>query len=108
MYRKGNNDMEAYENYYASLKGATITNVTHATEDHDVWTTLHITLADGNKVACEISRDEEGNGPGFMFGLTFPPDLSPSEPSPLQDRYDIYVANTDDTHPKSFDEWLNS
>jgi hypothetical protein len=22
---------------------------------------------------CDISQDEEGNGPGFLFGLPFPP-----------------------------------
>lgn len=27
-------------------------------------------LEDGTK--CEISRDEEGNGPGFLFGLPEP------------------------------------
>ena len=26
----------------------------------------------------------------------------------LWDRYQIYLANTDDSPPKSFDEWLNS
>lgn len=26
----------------------------------------------------------------------------------LQDRYDIYLACTDDAPPKSFDEWLAS
>lgn len=25
-----------------------------------------------NGVRCEISRDEEGNGPGFLFGLPRP------------------------------------
>ena len=24
----------------------------------------------------------------------------------LADEYDIYLANTDDNYPKSFDEWL--
>jgi hypothetical protein len=26
----------------------------------------------------------------------------------LRDRYNIYLANTSDKFPKSFDEWLNS
>lgn len=26
----------------------------------------------------------------------------------LQERYEIYLENTDDNPPKTFDEWLNS
>lgn len=26
----------------------------------------------------------------------------------LQDRYDIYLACTDEKYPKTFDEWVNS
>jgi len=29
-------------------------------------------------------------------------------PESLKDRYDIYLACTDDSPPKSFNEWLNS
>jgi hypothetical protein len=66
--------------YYSALKGAIITDTKMSEpepgEDTDGWyesyPTLHATLQDGTEVILEISRDPEGNGPGFIFGLPVP------------------------------------
>jgi len=64
--------------YYAALKGATITaaGVELGEDEHgtgnDCWPTITATLANGDKVKLEVSQDEEGNGPGFLFGLPMP------------------------------------
>jgi hypothetical protein len=33
---------------------------------------LNVRLATGERLKLEISRDPEGNGPGFIFGLPHP------------------------------------
>jgi len=64
--------------YYRALRGATITSASaELGEDEDgltdeCWPTLTATLANGDKVTLEVSQDEEGNGPGFLFGLPMP------------------------------------
>ena len=40
----------------------------NADDYDDVWTKL-IVEKDGHRLEVEISCDEEGNGPGFLFGL---------------------------------------
>lgn len=55
--------------YYGFLVGAKIVGVENNIDDYDdVWTKL-VVEKDGQKFEVEISRDEEGNGPGFLFGL---------------------------------------
>jgi hypothetical protein len=51
--------------YYKTLEGRTIKK-TGVTRDGFPF----FVLDDGTQ--CEISRDEEGNGPGFLFGLPIP------------------------------------
>lgn len=70
--------------YYKHLVGSRIINVAVKTPDDfgDVWTTITIEDADGNIFDLELSRDEEGNGPGFIFGLpqyTLPEYRTPAE-----------------------------
>lgn len=63
------------ERYLEPLKGATIFGVKIKVEDGEVWPVLvveNLTLAEGETLELEISRDEEGNGPGFIFGLPVP------------------------------------
>lgn len=65
------------EAYYGQLVGATILEIEVTTEDDDelygmvpqVWTKIHCRAADGERFTLEISSDEEGNEPGFLFGL---------------------------------------
>jgi hypothetical protein len=66
------------KDYYGSLKGGTIKEIKVKEEDGEIWTTLVIELRDGagtlGSFQCELSMDEEGNGPGFLFGLPMPQD----------------------------------
>lgn len=55
--------------YYSQLVGGRITEV-QLIEDSDFvdpWPTLFLTLPNGEVLKVEISRDPEGNGPGFAF-----------------------------------------
>jgi len=74
MYMLNDKDRKFYADYYGSLVGATITKVTISADDDEgnSWPTFNVTLKDGTKLELELSQDEEGNGPGFMFGLPTP------------------------------------
>jgi hypothetical protein len=61
--------------YYSTLHLARINKVEIYEEDDAYgvfWPRLHVTLRDGEKIVIEVSQDEEGNGPGFIFGLFAP------------------------------------
>ena len=64
------------ELYLEPLVGATITKVEIKTEEEEGfsedWPVLTIKFSDGHVGEVEVSRDEEGNGPGFLFGLPLP------------------------------------
>ena len=74
MYMLNAKDRKFYADYYGSLVGATITKVTISDDDDEgnSWPQFDVTLKDGTKLELELSQDEEGNGPGFMFGLPTP------------------------------------
>lgn len=55
--------------YYAVLKGAVIVDVDGGAE----FPRLVVKTTQGEELIVEVSRDEEGNGPGFLFGLPVPP-----------------------------------
>lgn len=61
------------KSYLSELDGATIIG-TDAQRDEfgDLWPTLYIELANGESIMVEISADQEGNGGGFLFGLSAP------------------------------------
>jgi len=65
-----------YNKYYSSLKGCLITEATakpNPEDPGDPWPTLkayHPIRKEWYKI--EVSRDPEGNGPGFLFGLPHP------------------------------------
>lgn len=70
-------EMNYYHGYYGQLIGAKVVGVKVSAHNDDeygdlyqyeVWPSI-IFEKDGVEYSCEISRDEEGNGPGFMFGL---------------------------------------
>lgn len=60
--------------YYSSLVGAKVVKVDcSADEFGDVWPKITFEK-DGETFEVEVSQDEEGNGPGFLFGLAMPSD----------------------------------
>lgn len=71
-------DVAFYTSYFGTLEGATISNVRMVKEegdfaDEDYWPTFTVTAKDGTVYEdVAISQDEEGNGPGFLFGLPKP------------------------------------
>lgn len=84
-------DAEFYEKYFGTLDGATISNVRMVQEegdyaDHEFWPTFDVTTKDGQKFKdCAISQDEEGNGPGFIFGLPTPGQDDDEQEQPTSD-----------------------
>lgn len=54
--------------YYATLKGATIVDVDGSME----FPCFTVRTPAGDTFTVEVSRDEEGNGPGFLYGLPRP------------------------------------
>jgi len=67
-------DKERKLKYYSQLKGATILNVEIFEDDmfsgFDAnWPVFFVRLSDGSMTELQLSCDEEGNAPGFMFGL---------------------------------------
>ena len=64
--------------YYESLIGFTCVDVEAKTDDMgNCWPVLIFELNDKNnniKAEIEVSCDEEGNRPGFLFGLPVVPD----------------------------------
>lgn len=65
--------------YYGSLVGAKCVGVEAETDDSEYgfgecWPRLLFEHPTMGKFSVEVSRDEEGNGPGFLFGLPVVPD----------------------------------
>lgn len=63
------NDVDWLLAYLKPLEGATILRSLARLEDGEVWPTLLVRTTEGQILRLEVSRDEEGNGPGFLFGL---------------------------------------
>lgn len=64
-----------YDKYYKQLDGATINYYAGMHEDElcsSAFPQFRVTLVDGTQILLEVSRDEEGNGGGFLFGLPRP------------------------------------
>lgn len=66
------NQLDFFTKYYGQLKGWTITNVTIKEENDygwpQYWPVLELEHSKtGNKATIEVSSDEEGNEPGFLF-----------------------------------------
>ena len=57
------------KDYYEQLIGATITHYEEVDEEHilDPFPVFLMKLKDGTEVQVDVSRDEEGNGGGFLF-----------------------------------------
>ena len=68
-------EQQFYRKYYGSLEGATITRfigMDHEDQSIEAFPRFAVTFADKSQGEIEISRDEEGNGGGFIFGLPRP------------------------------------
>jgi hypothetical protein len=68
---------EFWTKYYSALEGATILKYTPMLDGDEYgedvsYPTFLVKFADGTVDHIEISTDEEGNGPGFIFGLPVP------------------------------------
>jgi hypothetical protein len=64
-----------WSEYLTPLIGGEIVEVGTKTErgpHTGHWPYLKVQTKDGQEVRLEVSRDEEGNGPGFLFGLPKP------------------------------------
>lgn len=74
MPAKDTSARDFYRAYYSALKGYTVKSVTLAEDDEfgDLWPTLTFTHPKKPDLKVEVSQDEEGNGPGFLFGLPIP------------------------------------
>jgi hypothetical protein len=70
--KKGDKAHEFYNSYFGNLVGATVLEFKLLHEEDEWWPTFAVQLADGRIVQIEISSDEEGNSPGFIFGLERP------------------------------------
>ena len=61
-----------YTDYYTQLVGGKITGfILTEDEEDNLWPTFTI-LVGKKTYEIELSQDEEGNGPGFLFGLPTP------------------------------------
>lgn len=58
--------------YLSEINGATIIGTDVVIDDLGIWPVLQIMLTTGEVISTEIAADPEGNGPGFLFGLTKP------------------------------------
>ncbi|MBN2258758.1 MAG: hypothetical protein JW704_13230 [Anaerolineaceae bacterium] len=58
-------DKKIWKNYYKALEGCLIQNVKGDAE----FPSFDAVRPDGKTFHIEVSRDPEGNGPGFLFGL---------------------------------------
>lgn len=56
--------------YLKPLVGAVVTGVKPSADGE--FTTIVFRRPNGATFECELSSDEEGNAPGFMFGLPRP------------------------------------
>lgn len=68
-----------WKNYYSSLEGATILKFNGMAKDEfnhydEGFPQYSVRFANGETGIIEISRDPEGNGGGFIFGLNLPKD----------------------------------
>ena len=66
------NQLDFFTKYYGQLKGFTVTKVSIKEENEYGWPQYWPVIEmmhpkTGNKVTIEVSCDEEGNEPGFLF-----------------------------------------
>lgn len=59
------------DDYYRNLQGAKIikAGIQPPDEEGECWPYFVIQLTNGQRFKIEVSCDEEGNRPGFLFGI---------------------------------------
>lgn len=59
-----------WKDYLKDLPGARIVDAGATVDDGEAWPYLVVQLPGFDEThKIEVSRDEEGNGPGFLFGV---------------------------------------
>lgn len=61
-----------YRDYYSQLNGATIVKFLGMKEEFasNAFPQFKVKLKSGEEIMVEVSQDQEGNGGGFLFGLS--------------------------------------
>ena len=61
--------MDAYKKYFGQLVGCKVIGfeMQDGGHDEDMWPALIMRTDGGEEIAVVLSRDPEGNGPGFAF-----------------------------------------
>ena len=74
MNRLQESEIEWVGRYYGQLVGHRIVEVIAEIDEFDgsVWPVLRTVDEVGNSHELSVSRDPEGNGPGFLHGLPHP------------------------------------
>lgn len=62
-------EKDFWTDYYKQLVGAVVVGFGVVEEDDEFWPCFNVKLVTGEVVQIDVSQDEEGNGPGFLFGL---------------------------------------
>lgn len=63
-------EREWNDRYYGGLLNAVCIGVgAHRDEEGNLWPRLRFRTPEGDTLLVEVSCDEEGNRPGFLFGL---------------------------------------
>lgn len=62
-------DLGFTNEYMSPLVGTRIVAAGGFLEDGETWPYFDVQLDGGLTYRIEVSRDTEGNGPGFLFGL---------------------------------------
>jgi hypothetical protein len=77
-------EMEWYDKYFGQLVGGTIMAFKMKVDDSmgykEYWPTFKVLLPSVGLVEIELSQDEEGNGPGWLFGLPIPEPIEKEKP----------------------------
>lgn len=57
----------AFDHHFRQLVGCKVIGFEMQDDGDDMWPALIMRTDDGEEVAVVLSRDPEGNGPGFAF-----------------------------------------
>lgn len=65
-------DVTFLQEYLQPLVNGKVVSVGVNEDDEGAWPVIVVESPTGETFTLEVSRDEEGNGPGFLFGLPIP------------------------------------
>lgn len=76
LHIRNEEDVKWYDRYFSSLVGCTIEKAVLEQDAEgwgdEWWPTLTCRSPTGKVFMVSVSQDEEGNGPGWLFGLPTP------------------------------------